>query len=98
DGLRVHAELDDLERNLAANRLILFRHEHHTASAFANLLEQFVAVDLIAGFAGRKNFFAEREMKKLVLALDFFAQLRFIRLAQKMTGLLMRLNQRLDLL
>jgi len=34
----VHAELDELERDAAADRFLLFGHINHTATAFANLL------------------------------------------------------------
>ena len=46
----VHAELDDLERDAAAHRLLLLGHVHHAAAAFADLLEQPVAADAVAGF------------------------------------------------
>jgi hypothetical protein len=47
--LGVHAELDDFERDPAANRLLLFGHVNHTAAPFANLLQQFVAADAVTG-------------------------------------------------
>ena len=34
------------------NRLLLFRHINHAATAFANLLEEFVAADAVARFLG----------------------------------------------
>jgi hypothetical protein len=40
--LRVHAELDDFQRDLANYRLALLGHIHHTHSALANYLEQLV--------------------------------------------------------
>src|SRR5439155_12147588 len=42
DLLGVHAQLDDLERDATPHRLFLFRDIHDTASAFADLLEEFV--------------------------------------------------------
>ncbi len=55
DALGVHAQLDDLERDPAANRFLLLGHIDHAAAAFANLLEQFVAADAVAGFLGRNR-------------------------------------------
>jgi len=46
----VHAQLDDFERNAAANRFFLFRHIDDAAPAFADLLEEFVVADAVAGF------------------------------------------------
>ena len=46
---RVHAELDDLERHPAADRLFLLGHEHDAEAAFADLFQQLVAADLRAG-------------------------------------------------
>ena len=48
--LGVHAQLDDLERHPPANRFLLLGHINHAAAAFADLLEQFVAADAVAGF------------------------------------------------
>ena len=45
DALGVHAQLDDLERDPPANRLLLFGHINHAAAAFADFLQQFVAAD-----------------------------------------------------
>ena len=36
---RVHAQLDDFERNPAANRLFLLRHINHPAAAFPDFLQ-----------------------------------------------------------
>ena len=49
---RVHAGLDDLERDAARHRLDLFGHPDHAESALADLLEQFVAPDALAGLFG----------------------------------------------
>ena len=50
DALGVHAELDDLQRDAAADGLLLFGHVDDTASAFADSLQQLVTSDAIAGF------------------------------------------------
>ena len=44
----VHAQLDDLERDAAPHRLLLLGHVDHAAAAFADLLQQLVAADLVA--------------------------------------------------
>ncbi len=49
DRLGIHAELDDLERDSALNRFELLGHVNDPAAAFADLLEQFVAPDFVAG-------------------------------------------------
>ncbi len=43
--LRVHAQLDHFQRDTATHRLLLLRHPHDTAAAFADFLEQLVATD-----------------------------------------------------
>jgi hypothetical protein len=50
--LGIHAQLDDLERLASAHRLLLFGHIHHAATALANLLEQFVSANFVAGLFG----------------------------------------------
>ena len=55
DLLGVHAQLDDLERDAAADRLLLLGHINHAAAAFADLLEQFVAADPVAGLFARRQ-------------------------------------------
>ena len=55
DALGVHAQLDDLERDAAADRFLLLGHINHAAAAFADLLEQFVAANPVAGFFGQRN-------------------------------------------
>ncbi len=52
DPLRVHAQLDDLERDAAADRFLLLGHENHAETAFADLLEEFVAANARAGAFG----------------------------------------------
>ena len=52
----IHARLDDLQRHLAANRLLLLGHEHDAEAAFANLFQQFVRTDEHARpFADRRS-------------------------------------------
>jgi len=53
DAARVHAQLDDLESDAALHGLALLGHVHHTAAAFPNLLEEFVAANHRAGLLGR---------------------------------------------
>lgn len=44
----VNARLDDLQSDLASNRLVLRSHEHHATITFPNLLEQLVMADASA--------------------------------------------------
>ena len=54
DLLGVHAQLDDLERDAPAHRLLLLGHIDHAAAAFADFLQQLVAAERLAhGFVGR---------------------------------------------
>ena len=50
DLLGVHAQLNDLERHAAADRLFLFGHPDAAHAAFADLLKEFVATDTVTGF------------------------------------------------
>jgi len=50
---RVHAELDDFERNFAADRLLLLGHVHAPRPAFANFLQQFGTANAVAGLFGK---------------------------------------------
>ena len=50
---RVHAELDDLERDAPPHRPRLLGHEHGAEAAFADLLEQAVGTDLRPGHVDR---------------------------------------------
>ena len=43
-------KLDHLERDLPSKRLLLLGHINHTATALANLLQQFVATNPVSGF------------------------------------------------
>jgi hypothetical protein len=56
----IHAQLDDLERDAATDRFFLVRHVHDTATAFANLLQEFVAADVIAGLLWGRGSDAQR--------------------------------------
>src|SRR5436305_14175773 len=58
DALRFHAELDDFQRDAAADRLLLFGEIDNAAAAFADFLREFVAADARADF-----FLAERETR-----------------------------------
>jgi len=55
--LGVHPQLDDLQRDPAAHRFLLFRHPHHAKAALADLLQQLVAPDLAPGCSSVKSFF-----------------------------------------
>ena len=55
DLLRVHAELDDLERHAAPHRLLLLGHVDDAAAAFADLLEQLVAANPVARLLRDEN-------------------------------------------
>ena len=44
DLLRVHAQLDDLERDAPLHRLRLLRHPDRAQAALADLLQQLVAI------------------------------------------------------
>ena len=44
---RVHAQLDDLERNLAADWFLLLRHIDHTAAAVADFFKQSVTTNSV---------------------------------------------------
>ena len=52
DFLRVHAELDDLEGDAPPHGLLLLGHPDGAKAAFADLLEEFVGADAVAGFLG----------------------------------------------
>ena len=60
---RVHAQLDDLERDAAANWFFLLGHIDHAAAPFADLLEKFVMADVVAGFFGKRS--ARRQVAAL---------------------------------
>ena len=55
DGLGVHAQLDDLECDTAADRLLLFGHIHHATAALANFLAQLVTINDVASLFGDRN-------------------------------------------
>ncbi len=48
----VHPQLDDFEGNPPADGFLLFGHIDHPAAAFADLLQEFVVADLVAGLFG----------------------------------------------
>jgi hypothetical protein len=52
DGLCVHAQPDDFEGDTAAHGFLLFGHVNNTAAAFADLLQEFVPSNAIAGLFG----------------------------------------------
>ncbi len=49
----VHAQLDHLKGDAATDRFLLLGHVHHAAPALANLLQQFVMADPVAGLLER---------------------------------------------
>src|SRR5262245_15268311 len=51
-GLGVHAQLDDLERDAATDRFLLFGQVHNAAATLTDLLKQFVMADAIPGISG----------------------------------------------
>ena len=83
DLLGVHAQLDDLERDAAPDRLLLLGHIDHAAAAFADFLEQLVAAD------DRAEFFRKRLVKRRWMEL-------ISRRAHEAAGFVMRIKQRLD--
>ena len=50
----VHAQLDDLERDTAADRLLLLGHVHDAATAFADFLQQLVPAKAVTGLLGER--------------------------------------------
>ena len=82
DAFGVHAELDDLEGDSAADRFFLFGHIDDAATAFADLLEEFIATDLVAGFFGEREGDDDSPIRR-----------RSGRWFEKTTGLFMRLEQ-----
>jgi len=85
DAFGVHARLDDLEGYLPADRLFLFRHENHSATTFADLLEQFVAANAISWFLANEN------------SRFGFRRGSLRRFFQEIADLIMGLQQRFDL-
>src|SRR5205809_1605330 len=69
----VHAQLDDLERDSAADGLGLLGHIDHPAAAFADLLKEFVATNAVAGFFGDGDYsglwlFGQKALARFVRA------------------------------
>src|SRR6185503_5712620 len=57
DTLGVHSRFDHLHCHASAYRFLLLGHENHSTTALADLLEQFVATDPVAGlFSYCKSF------------------------------------------
>ena len=54
---RVHARLEDLQGDLAADRLGLLGHEDHAEAAFADLFEKFVMANDRTGPLAQGTFF-----------------------------------------
>jgi len=83
DLVAVHAGLDDLERDLAADRLELLGHIDHAHAPLADLLEQLVRANDCAGlFRERRCIDRGRRLGQRTL--------------KKTAGLVVRLQQRLD--
>src|SRR5690349_11083513 len=55
DALGVHAELDNFERDPAAHGRLLLSHVNDAATAFADLLEDFVPANRVSGFLGGRQ-------------------------------------------
>ncbi len=55
DRARVHAELDDFQRDAAPNGFLLVGQVHHAAAAFPDFLEQLVTVNVVAGRFGERG-------------------------------------------
>ena len=87
DRFGVHAQLDDFEGDAAADGLLLFGHIDHAAAAFADLLQQFVVADAVAGL------FGQRRGKD-----DGFAGQRGGWLLKETAGLFVRLEEGFNLL
>jgi hypothetical protein len=55
DAFGIHAQLDYLEGNPAANRFFLLGHVDHTATAFADLLEKLVTTQPVSRLFGDRQ-------------------------------------------
>ena len=85
--LRVHAQLDDFERDAAAHRFLLLGHVDDAAAAFADFLKNFVTANPVAGlFSQRQSNGAGCVCKGR----------RFRGFGKKSTRLLMRSQQPFD--
>ena len=81
DRLRVHAQLDDLQRNLAAHGLLLLSHINHAHAAFADLLHEFVTADdsaraLVRPGVGRNGLGRPHRLAR-------FQEIKFSRLVER---------------
>ena len=47
DLFRIHAQLNDLQRYFAADRLVLLGHVDHTHATFADIFPELVGTDLV---------------------------------------------------
>src|SRR5437667_4400758 len=68
DLARVHAQLDDLERNTAADRLFLLGHPYVPKTALADFLEQFVAADALAALLAPRQDIVGAHLNGLLAA------------------------------
>ena len=59
DVLGVHPQLDDLEGDLAADGFLLLGHVNHAATAFTDLLEQFVAANALSNLLDGRSGYAD---------------------------------------
>ena len=87
DRARVHAQLDDLERDAAAHRLLLLGHIDHAAAALPDFLQQLIATDPVAGV------FADLAHQRAGVAVSAQSGGRMF---QKTTGVLGGAHQGLD--
>src|SRR5207249_9399131 len=90
NGLGIHAQLDDLERDTASNGFFLLGHVNHATTAFTDLLKEFVAADAVARFLGYRNH-ASGDYE----GFGGYGRRRFI---QELARSFMRLKQILDAL
>ena len=61
DLLGIHAQLDDLQRNAAADRFFLFSHPDRAHAPFTQSLQQAIASDYRAGILGSRLSLAGME-------------------------------------
>ena len=80
DFLRVHAELDDLQRHAPPHRLLLLGHPHDAEAALADLLEELVRPDPITRFLGLQP-------REFALDLGRMRGVRFQKIARRVVRL-----------
>lgn len=61
DSLRVHAQLNDLERDTSPHGFLLLSHVNDTATTLAQLLKQFVPANLIARLLRYESLVSKQE-------------------------------------